>query len=59
MLERAEEVGPSNVVTWLPHMRGFIVKNVEQFITDVVPQFFGQTTFPQFICQLRAWGFHR
>lgn len=49
----------SSIVTWQPHGRSFIVKNINRFAEDVLPRFFQQRKYASFQRQLNLYGFTR
>mmetsp|Transcript_18564 Transcript_18564/g.26401 ORF Transcript_18564/g.26401 Transcript_18564/m.26401 type:complete len:271 (+) Transcript_18564:61-873(+) len=59
MLEIVDSLGLSHTVSWLPHGRSFQVKDPDQFMDLVVPQFFKATKYRSFQRQLNLWGFQR
>lgn len=60
LLENAEALGYSDVVSWQPHGRSFSVKDKKRFIKEVSPQYFGsQNEFASFQRQLNVYGFLR
>jgi len=46
-------------VAWLPHGRGFIIKNRKQFAAEVLPKYFKQTKYTSFTRKLNRWDFTR
>ncbi len=59
MLEIVDSLGLCHAVSWLPHGRSFQVKDPDQFMDLVVPQFFKATKYRSFQRQLNLWGFQR
>ena len=49
----------SDIITWLPHGRSFIILQKERFTSEVMPLYFGHTKFPSFTRKLNHWGFTR
>ena len=49
----------SSIVSWQPHGRCFLVKDIKQFTKDVLPRFFEQKKYPSFQRQLNLYGFNR
>lgn len=49
----------SNIVTWLPHGRSFIVQDTDEFVKSILPRFFRQSAFRSFSRQLQLWEFRR
>lgn len=43
MLDTLETEGNTDIISWLPHGRGFIVKQQDQFVTELMPKYFRQT----------------
>ena len=48
-----------NVITWLPHGRGFKLNDEDKFMTIIAPSFFKQTKIRSFTRQLNMWGFKK
>lgn len=49
----------ADCICWLPHGRGFIVRNREKFTAEVLPRYFKQTKFNSFTRRLNRWNFTR
>ena len=49
----------TEIITWLPHGRAFIVKDAQQLKEIVLPRFFKQSKFMSFTRQLNLWGYKR
>jgi len=49
----------SDSISWLPHGRSFIVRDVESFMREVYPRFFKPGKYRSFQRQLNLWGFKR
>lgn len=59
MLEDADSKNFSDIVAWNPPGNGFLVKDKNRFIQDIVPQYFNQTKYKSFQRQLSLYGFNR
>lgn len=59
MLSVVEDLGLSHIVSWKVHGRAFQVKNVELFVSEVLPRFFRQSKITSFQRQLNLYGFQR
>ena len=59
MLDKIEESGRTDIVSWQPHNRSFLVHNSEVFARDVMRNFFRQTKYSSFQRQLHMYGFQR
>jgi len=50
----------SDIISWLPHGRGFIVKDSKRFISDIHPKYFTNSIqYKTFIRMLNMWDFKR
>lgn len=59
LLEKANEGGYSDIVSWQSHGRAFRVHNPTRFVKEIMPQFFKQTRITSFQRQLSMYGFVR
>eukprot|EP00579_Thalassiosira_antarctica_P029238 CAMPEP_0202003612 /NCGR_PEP_ID=MMETSP0905-20130828/9147_1 /ASSEMBLY_ACC=CAM_ASM_000554 /TAXON_ID=420261 /ORGANISM="Thalassiosira antarctica, Strain CCMP982" /LENGTH=850 /DNA_ID=CAMNT_0048560781 /DNA_START=93 /DNA_END=2645 /DNA_ORIENTATION=+ len=48
-----------DIVTWLPHGKGFIILQKRKFSMDVMPGYFKHSKFTSFTRKLNRWGFSR
>lgn len=58
-LEETEMSGLGHIVSWMPHGRSFKVHNRKQFVENVLPAYFDQTSYASFQRQLNMYGFSR
>lgn len=49
----------SDIITWLPHGKGFIILQKKKFASDVMPIYFKHSKFTSFTRKLNRWGFTR
>ena len=49
----------SNIISWLPHGRSFIVRDPKKFEEDLYPRFFKPAKYKSFQRQLNLWKFIR
>ena len=49
----------SDIITWLPHGKGFIILQKRRFSMDVMPLYFKHSKFTSFTRKLNRWGFTR
>ncbi len=59
LLEKVEEEGHQQIVSWQPHGRAFVVREPKTFVADLMPRFFRQTKLTSFQRQLNLYGFSR
>ncbi|EED89258.1 hypothetical protein THAPSDRAFT_9375 [Thalassiosira pseudonana CCMP1335] len=59
LLNRAEDDGFDDIISWLPHGRSFVVKQPIDFIKTILPQYFRMTKMTSFTQQLSMYGFVR
>ncbi len=49
----------SDIITWLPHGKGFIILQKKKFAAEVMPIYFKHSKFTSFTRKLNRWGFTR
>ncbi len=49
----------SDIVTWLPHGKGFIILQKKRFASEIMPLYFKHSKFTSFTRKLNRWGFTR
>jgi len=49
----------SNIISWMPHGRGFMIYQKTSFANEIMPKFFKQSKFTSFTRKLNRWGFSR
>ena len=49
----------SDIVTWLPDGKGFIILQKRKFSVDAMPRYFKHSKFTSFTRKLNRWGFTR
>jgi hypothetical protein len=59
MLRTSKTDGKESIVSWLPHGNAFKVRDVPDFVSNILPLFFKQTKYKSFQRQLNLWGFER
>jgi len=59
MLDQIEKDGHSDVISWQPHGRCFVVHQPKEFVRYVMPLYFNQSKFSSFQRQLNLYGFNR
>lgn len=59
MLIEMEGKGLSDVVSFFPHGRAFVVHDMNRFVSEVMPQYFKQSKWNSFSRQLNLYGFIR
>lgn len=57
LLSHEEEI--SDIITWLPHGRSWIVMDKAEFLKKVAPSHFQISKFESFTRQVNGWGFKR
>lgn len=59
LLERAEVENLTDIISWQPHGRAFVVHQPKKFVAGLMPRFFRQTKLTSFQRQLNLYGFNR
>lgn len=59
ILDKLEADGDTDIVSWLPHGRGFLVQDSHLFVNQVMPRFFNQSKYSSFQRQLHMYNFER
>lgn len=49
----------SDIISWLPHGRGFAILDRERFSNTILPRYFDGAKFPSFTRRLKRWSFVR
>mmetsp|Transcript_28849 Transcript_28849/g.43561 ORF Transcript_28849/g.43561 Transcript_28849/m.43561 type:complete len:369 (+) Transcript_28849:79-1185(+) len=49
----------SDIISWLPHGRGFIIYQKKQFSQQIMPKYFKKVKFTSFTRKLNRWSFVR
>ena len=49
----------SDIITWLPHGKGFIILQKKKFAAEVMKMYFKHSKFTSFTRKLNRWGFTR
>jgi HSF-type DNA-binding len=44
-----------NMICWLPHGHGFIIKDNKTFTAEILPKYFKQAKFTSFTRKLNRW----
>ena len=59
MLDKIEDDGHADIVSWQPHGRCFVVHKPREFVETLMPTYFRQTKLSSFQRQLNLYGFSR
>jgi hypothetical protein len=59
LLEKAESEHLTDIISWQPHGRAFVVHQPKKFVAGLMPRFFRQTKLTSFQRQLNLYGFNR
>jgi hypothetical protein len=59
ILDKLEADGNTDIISWLPHGRAFLVKNSNRFVSEVMPVYFNQSKYSSFQRQLHMYNFQR
>jgi len=59
MLSKVEAEGLTDIVSWQPHGRCFVIHKPREFVDQVMPEYFRQSKLTSFQRQLNLYGFRR
>lgn len=59
LLEMVERQGKDDIISWLPCGKAFKVHKREEFVEQIMKEYFRQTVYRSFLRQLNLWGFKR
>ena len=59
LLSEASLFGFSNIISWQPHGRSFLIHRSKEFVRDIVPKYFKHSKLASFQRQLSLYGFTR
>eukprot|EP00957_Ditylum_brightwellii_P031528 2390705-Ditylum_brightwellii.AAC.1 len=49
----------SDIMTWLPHGRAFVILSPSKLVSIVIPLYFKKAKYPSFLRKLVRWGFQK
>lgn len=59
LLSDVETTGQTDIISWQPHGRCFVVHKTDEFVEKLLPQYFNQTKWSSFQRQLNLYSFER
>jgi hypothetical protein len=59
ILDKLEAEGKTDIISWLPHGRAFLVHDPDRLVSDLLPVYFNQTRYSSFQRQLHMYNFQR
>uniref|UniRef100_A0A7R9WW92 HSF-type DNA-binding domain-containing protein n=1 Tax=Craspedostauros australis TaxID=1486917 RepID=A0A7R9WW92_9STRA len=59
VLEDADANGHTDIISWQPHGRAFLIRDSDRFVSDVLPLYFKHSKIASFQRQLSLYGFSR
>ncbi|KAI2498383.1 DNA binding protein [Fragilaria crotonensis] len=59
LLDKLEAANKRDIISWLPHGQGFVVRNPDALVREILPKYFRQTKYASFQRQLSTYGFQR
>merc|ERR1719159_734982 len=49
----------ADIISWLPHGRGFMIYQKKRFASEIMPKYFKKSKFTSFTRKLNRWSFTR
>lgn len=49
----------TQIIAWLPHGKGFIIRDKKRFADEVLPNYFKKSKFTSFTRKLNRWNYVR
>jgi len=46
----------SDIISWLPHGKGFMIRDKKRFASEILPKFFKKAKFTSFTRKLNRWS---
>eukprot|EP00567_Pseudictyota_dubia_P018574 CAMPEP_0197434278 /NCGR_PEP_ID=MMETSP1175-20131217/2027_1 /TAXON_ID=1003142 /ORGANISM="Triceratium dubium, Strain CCMP147" /LENGTH=550 /DNA_ID=CAMNT_0042962935 /DNA_START=230 /DNA_END=1882 /DNA_ORIENTATION=+ len=59
LMEILSSTDHTDIISWLPHGRGFVILQKRRFASEVLPRYFRQSKYTSFTRKLNRWGFRR
>jgi hypothetical protein len=59
ILDKLEAEGKTEIISWLPHGRAFLVHDSDRLVSELLPVYFNQTRYSSFQRQLHMYNFQR
>ena len=59
ILDKLEAEGKTDIISWLPHGRAFLVHDSDALVAEFLPVYFTQTRYSSFQRQLHMYNFQR
>lgn len=59
ILDKLEAEGKTDIISWLPHGRAFLVHDSDRLVSELLPVYFNQTRYSSFQRQLHMYNFQR
>lgn len=59
LMEMLSNEENSDIITWLPHGKAFLIIKRNKFYNEVLPKYFKETKCTSFTRKLTRWGFNR
>mmetsp|Transcript_39764 Transcript_39764/g.68179 ORF Transcript_39764/g.68179 Transcript_39764/m.68179 type:complete len:397 (+) Transcript_39764:51-1241(+) len=59
LFKMVEDPATESIISWLPAGDGLVVHDVEQFVAQLLPQYFKHSNLSSFVRQLNTYGFSK